>query len=144
MRKLTTAVTLIVRLASSASTSFTVHRLTTLLLLSTQTNGVFDALHDFWKSVRIVGIRRLMFSRLQNGVFPPVCAIRCCICFGWFVKKCRLKSKVPIERRDVVRRSGVSADSESWKEATTEGVLSVMARAIICATRGIKSTERFR
>lgn len=67
VRKLTTTVTLIVGLTSSARTSFTVHGLTALLLLSTQTNGVFDALHDFWNAIQIVRVRRLMISRRQTG-----------------------------------------------------------------------------
>lgn len=53
-RRLTTTIALIVRLASSTSTGLSVHGLTTLLLNTTQTNGVLDALHGLWESVRIV------------------------------------------------------------------------------------------
>lgn len=54
MRRLTTTVALIVGLASSASTSFTVHGLAALLLIGTKTNGVLDALHGFRNADQIV------------------------------------------------------------------------------------------
>jgi hypothetical protein len=142
-RRRTTTVASIVGLASSASTSFTIHWLTTLLLLSTQTNGVLDALHDFWNAVQIVGVCRLMISRRQNGVLPPTCAIRWCLSFGLFVEK--VSSQVQsIERRDVVRRSGVPADKKARRKRQRKACSQLgMARTIICATRGKKLTERY-
>jgi hypothetical protein len=89
MKRLTTTVALVVRLTGSASTSFTVHRLTALLPLSTQTNGVLDALHGFRNAFQIVRVRRLAISRRQNGVLPPVCAV---LSSRRFVKNCRFKS----------------------------------------------------
>jgi len=46
MRRLTATIALVVRLASSTSTGLSIHWLTTLLLITPQTNGVLDALHD--------------------------------------------------------------------------------------------------